>query len=339
MDVAESSLMTDAAKNLTCGLKNFGWSIMTAAEQLVKQLELARRDLLELSSTNRLLTTPRNSDDGTAIEIMDESTTEIYRMLVLENAKMRFEEGELADDDAAVASGDSGTVAGAEEQDAAPRTIRRRTTKKRTRKASAEDALESGVSSSESDVFTVRSVNQLSGESRAGNSTNEEPIRTLDPGVQKDTSANRKPAEPVSATDEVLHTILAPAELDRRLQALITDAATLMQEQGVNVLYLALGFLRWIHPATPDTPRAAPLILVPVTLDRGRAEHRYAVASNEGEIETNLTLKTRLKNDFGITLPDIPDHDDLSPAVYFVNVENAIAGQRGWKVLKDDVTL
>jgi hypothetical protein len=45
---------------------------------------------------------------------------------------------------------------------------------------------------------------------------------------------------PVSTTADVLHTVLAPEELDRRLVLLLDDSSTLMQEQGVNVLYLAV---------------------------------------------------------------------------------------------------
>lgn len=75
----------------------------------------------------------------------------------------------------------------------------------------------------------------------------------------------------VSATDDVLHTILEPDDLDRRLQTLMTDTSTLMQEQGVNVLYLAIGFLRWFESGEAEHPHDAPLILIPVMLERGRA--------------------------------------------------------------------
>ena len=102
------------------------------------------------------------------------------------------------------------------------------------------------------------------------------------------------PSKDESQSNEVLHTVLAPEELDRRLASLMDDATTLMQEQGVNVLYLAIEFLRWREPESPETPRDAPLILIPVTMQRGRAGHRDALSWDEGEIATNLTLKTRM---------------------------------------------
>ena len=57
------------------------------------------------------------------------------------------------------------------------------------------------------------------------------------------TSKVVKKDEAVSTTDEVLHTILDPDELDRRLQVLIDDTSTAMEELGVNVLYRAMGLV------------------------------------------------------------------------------------------------
>ena len=66
---------------------------MSPPGQLLKHLELARRDLLELSTVNRMLSTPREQQQGAAIEIVDESSAEVFRMLVREGSTIRFEEG------------------------------------------------------------------------------------------------------------------------------------------------------------------------------------------------------------------------------------------------------
>ena len=42
----------------------------------------------------------------------------------------------------------------------------------------------------------------------------------------------------------------------------------LEEEQGVNNLFLAVGFLEWFDPNTPDKSRYAPLLLIPVELER-----------------------------------------------------------------------
>jgi hypothetical protein len=245
---------------------------MANPDRLLKQLELARRDLLELTTSNRLLSTPRDKMPGAAIRIADESSADVFRILVHEGTSLRFEDGSLAEKSSARQShGDQ----------------------------------DSDVDS-DSDLAT-----------------------------EIDTSHRTKN----SAADDALHTALTPEELDRRLQTLLDDSATLMQEQGVNVLYLALGFLKWFEIDAPDTPRCAPLLLVPVVLEKGRSGKRYSLSWNDGEIETNLTLKVRLKSDFGINLPDVPNAEDLSPATYFQDVTDVIADQRGWEVRADDILL
>jgi hypothetical protein len=298
---------------------------MSNSDQLLKHFELARRDLLELTTTNRLLSTPRDKEQGAAIEIHDEFATEVFRMLVHESSSMRFEEGEIVDDAAeSTASSHSESGAASSEsstEDSAPKlkSVKRRTTKKKTT-AKSDDA-----PAVEDDEDAPQRMG-LIGDEIANKSSSK-------------TSSGSKGDDEVSATDDVLHTILAPEELDRRLQALIDDSATLMQEQGVNVLYLALGFLKWFENEAPETPRYAPLLLIPVTLEKGRGGKRYSLAWSDGEIETNLTLKVRLKADFGITLPDVPATEDLSPITCFQDVQKAIAGQRGWEVRQDDMVL
>ena len=283
---------------------------MANSEQLRKHFELARRDLLELTTTNRLLSTPREKELGAAIEIHDESAMEVFRMLVHEGCIMRFEEGAILDESSSTttAATDDNASTG-DEAVVKSKPVRRRTTKTRVQ---AESAVEHPYAASAT----------LPGS-----------------GERSCKEFEDKTGEAVSATDDVLHTILAPEELDRRLQALIDDSSTLMQEQGVNVLYLAVGFLKWFETESPEVPRFAPLLLIPATLEKGRGGRRYALAWNDGDVETNLTLKVRLEADFGIVLPEVPATEDLSPITYFQDVQKAISGQRGWEVRTDDIVL
>jgi hypothetical protein len=47
------------------------------------------------------------------------------------------------------------------------------------------------------------------------------------------------------------------------------EAETYIQEQGVNVLFLALGFLHWYEADASDKLRKAPLLLVPCGAEEG----------------------------------------------------------------------
>jgi very-short-patch-repair endonuclease len=249
---------------------------MKPVETLESQFAAARRELLELSTSNRLLNTKRDTVRGAAIEVKAESTSSIFRMLVLENHTLKFEEGELVEVEEAVPVGET------ESDNDVPAAKSRRTKKRVTTK------------------------NML-----------------------------------VDVNDEILHTALDPNDLDRRLNRLYTDSHAIMQEQGVNVLFLALGFLRWFEPNFPDLARHAPLLLVPVKLVRAKAGSRYSLNFDATqEIITNFTLKTRLKIDFGIHLPEISDEiEEIQPLVYFKSVAEAVRSQPDWKVLEDDIVL
>ena len=50
-----------------------------------------------------------------------------------------------------------------------------------------------------------------------------------------------------------------------------TTRKTPEEEQGVNILYLAFGLLKWFEDDKSDTERFAPLVLLPVRLERSSA--------------------------------------------------------------------
>lgn len=140
-------------------------------------------------------------------------------------------------------------------------------------------------------------------------------------------------------TDRHLQTALDDETLQGRLLRLFYDARSLFEEQGVNSLYLAVGFLEWYEALNSDTPRYAPLLLIPVELHRRTVNARFRLKCLDDEITTNLSLQARLENDFGLQLPDVPELEELDPATYFQKVEEVIADQPRWKVHRDRMTL
>ena len=71
--------------------------------------------------------------------------------------------------------------------------------------------------------------------------------------------------------DTRLQTRLTSEGLQKRLLDMWYDAQTLEQEQGVNILYLAIGLLRWFDSDASEVARHAPLVLLPVKLERTSA--------------------------------------------------------------------
>ena len=134
-----------------------------------------------------------------------------------------------------------------------------------------------------------------------------------------------------------LQTRLTPEGLQKRLLQANYGARTTFEEQGVNVLYLALGMLEWYENDSSDRERHAPLILIPVDLQRGSALQQFRLSWSEEEITSNLSLIERLRTDFGIELPEVPESDDLTPSEYFDAVGEVVASQRRFAVHPNDI--
>ena len=141
------------------------------------------------------------------------------------------------------------------------------------------------------------------------------------------------PPEPAAHhLDSKLQTALGREQLHRRLLSLYRDARLLEEEQGVSVLFLGLGFLRWSERGGAAAERCAPLILLPVDLSRSSAKTRFTLELRDQDLEPNLSLRGRLENDFQVTLPDLPTADEWRPSDYFRQVEAAVAAQPSWRV-------
>jgi len=140
-------------------------------------------------------------------------------------------------------------------------------------------------------------------------------------------------------TDNLIETLLGPDALAHRLLRLATDAKTAEEEQGLNILYLAFGFLRWRETPASELMREAPLILLPVQLVRNERTSSYDIHTRDDDITTNLPLQERLRQDFGITLPDVEETDEWSPSDYFIQVSEAVSEQASWSVDVDGMQL
>ena len=138
-------------------------------------------------------------------------------------------------------------------------------------------------------------------------------------------------------TDSRLQTRLISDQLDKRLLRIGNEARTFFQEQGVDVLYLALGFLTWYEDQNSSNPRSAPLVLVPVSLDRSTAQERFKICYTDADLGTNLTLAAKLKTEFQIQLPEIVDDFDFDS--YLDEVEAAIERESRWEVKRDEIHL
>ncbi len=132
----------------------------------------------------------------------------------------------------------------------------------------------------------------------------------------------------------VLQTNLTEAKLEGALKKICTDANTAIQETGVNILYMAFGLLEWYEATSSERQLMAPLILVPVKIEKrfdGRSgRSRYVVTFSGEEVQSNLCLQRRMKQDFGLVIPDLGD--EQTPRQYFSAVAGIVARQPRWRV-------
>ncbi len=139
--------------------------------------------------------------------------------------------------------------------------------------------------------------------------------------------------------DTKLQTRLTQKGLQKRLLDLHLDAQTLEEEQGVNILYLALGTLKWVDLNNAKNIRNAPLILIPVRLERGNATDQFKLRWRQEDSATNLSLEVFLDRVHSLKLPQCDMNDAFSPTSYFSAVADAVRAKANWEVNPDDITL
>jgi len=136
-------------------------------------------------------------------------------------------------------------------------------------------------------------------------------------------------------SDNAIQALLYPYELESKLKNLLHLSESAIQEMGANILYLSFGFLEWFY-STNDKARIAPLFLVPARLQKGRLNpqlktYEFILSYSGEDLIPNLSLREKLRADFGLVLPDLDE--GTSPETYFEGVQALIElNQPKWKV-------
>ena len=121
-------------------------------------------------------------------------------------------------------------------------------------------------------------------------------------------------------------------EQQKTLRSLREKAKTAMEEQGVNILYLSFGFLRWREDDNSEQYLLSPIVLVPVTLTLESVTAPFVLGLHEDEITLNPTLLFKLSNDFGI---DLPEFDSDNGIENYLNKIESIVKNNKWEIIYD----
>ena len=116
-----------------------------------------------------------------------------------------------------------------------------------------------------------------------------------------------------------------PPELRRRLSNLYKKNRLWEEEQGVSVLYLAVGFLEWVDESGETV--LAPLVLIPCNLKRSATREPFTLTGRD-DPEMNETLRHMLSKNYGVNLPDLTGE---SVADVLNAARQAVEG-RGWSI-------
>jgi very-short-patch-repair endonuclease len=96
-----------------------------------------------------------------------------------------------------------------------------------------------------------------------------------------------------------------PKVLEKGAIELYRKAKADFEEGGSNTLFLALGMLRWSPRGDTRRSFRAPLILLPVRLERRSAASKPYLGNHEDDPVFNLTLLQMLRQDFDIEIPGL----------------------------------
>ena len=134
----------------------------------------------------------------------------------------------------------------------------------------------------------------------------------------------------------------AKEELEGRLVEMYRAARTTLQEGGANTLFLALGFLTWSRADKADVKYRAPLVLIPVALNRRSVRSGFTLTLHDDEPRFNPTLIEMLRQDFQLNLAitdgELPrDEAGLDIEKIWKTVSAAIKDIPGWEVSEEVV--
>lgn len=119
------------------------------------------------------------------------------------------------------------------------------------------------------------------------------------------------------------------AQLAEVSASLIRKANVTLEEAGANTLCLAIGFLKW---KKEGGEKLAPLVLLPVTLQKNR--RRGFTLTCDEDFSVNTTLLEFLKREFDIDLRGVED-EKLSVGEILSLFGAGTAEMKGWEVTDD----
>ena len=118
------------------------------------------------------------------------------------------------------------------------------------------------------------------------------------------------------------------------LKGIYRAARTAIEETGANSLYLAIGTMRWYENDKSETPRLAPVLMMPVEMVNKRGH--YVIRKRDEDMVLNITLMEFLRQNYGVevkSLEKLPaDEHGVNVRKVFDILREAISSQPRWSI-------
>ena len=136
-----------------------------------------------------------------------------------------------------------------------------------------------------------------------------------------------------------LHTYHTEQETRNTLKNIYRASRNAIEETGANALYLAIGTLRWFETELSETPRYAPILLMPVEMVYKKGD--YYVRSRDQEVALNITLVEFLRQNFDIDIPGLnplpTDEHGVDVKKIFAIIREVLVNQKRWDVEEESI--
>ena len=126
--------------------------------------------------------------------------------------------------------------------------------------------------------------------------------------------------------------ILAYNVANKPIQALKSigrKARTAIEETGVNIAYIAFGFIHWTESDDSQIEMRAPILLAPIAVENQSAVEPYYVRVLDDDIIVNPTFTYKLQNEYGIKFPEYDEDDGIEK---YLDKVSALLARLRWTV-------
>jgi Protein of unknown function (DUF4011)/AAA domain len=148
----------------------------------------------------------------------------------------------------------------------------------------------------------------------------------IDPSYELPESANTK-----NQSRQTLQTLFFPDRLEPKLSTLYSAARALQEDAGLSALHCAAGFLEWYETEDSPDPAFAPLVLLPINMEKriANGEYIFSITGRDDDETVNVALREKLRR-LDLVLPDY--NGEAGIETYLASVAHAVKKRPRWRV-------